>query len=172
MSTSGRLIQSTSGSVTVGSTANTTATATARVTQNGSAPANPNDIAVALAIGVVNQTAKATVSKGATIRAAGNVNLTATGNGSNTSQPSTTTYVSGIAGVAVGVNVTENTIKAYDDGTTSSGTATVASQLQLDPINDVDFANSAFQGPRGGNERLQPASPTSTPAAITARSAA
>ena len=148
----GAMIQSTSGSVTVGSTANTTATATARVTQNGSAPANPNDIAVALAIGVVNQTAQATISKGATIRAADNVNLTASGNGSNTSQPSTTTYVSGIAGVAVGVNITENTIKAYDDGTTSSGAATVASQLQLDPINDVDFAKSRVSGPRGGNE--------------------
>jgi hypothetical protein len=64
---SNALIDSTGGSVTLGSTANTTATATARVSQNiGSAPANPDSIAVSLAIGVVNQTAQATVSPGAT----------------------------------------------------------------------------------------------------------
>jgi len=157
------LIQSTTGSVTVGSTATTTATDTARVSQNGTNPANPNDIAVALAEGVVNQTAKATVSQGATIRAAGNVNLTATGNGGNTSMPTTTTYVSGIAGVAVGVNITENTIKAYDDGTLisglSSGAAAIASKLTLDPINAVDFANSAFRVPPANINGLQTGQP-------------
>ena len=144
---SNALIDSTGGSVTLASTANTTATDTAHVSQNiGNAPTNPNDIAVALAVGVVNQTANATVSPDATVMAAGDVNLTATGTGSNTSIPTTGTYVSGVAGAALGVNVTENNIETHADGTLISGSASAtAPTLTLDPDTDVDFAHSAFK---------------------------
>ena len=138
-------IDSTGGSVTLGSAASTTATAFARVSQNiVSDSTDPNSIAVALAIGIVNQTAKATVSAGATVKAAGDVNLTATGSTSNTAVPTTGTYVTGLAGVALGVNVTENTIKTNADGTLISGASATAPTLTVDPDADVDFANSAF----------------------------
>ena len=143
---SNALIDSTGGSVMLGSTAKTTATDTARVSQNiGNAPTNPNDIAVALAIGVVNQTAQATVSPDATVMAAGDVDLTATGSGSNTSIPTSGTYVSGVAGAALGVNVTENDIETHADGTLISGASATAPTLTLDPDTEVDFANSAFK---------------------------
>jgi hypothetical protein len=145
---SNALIDSTGGSVTLASTANTTATDTARVSQNiGNAPTNPSDIAVALAVGVVNQTANATVSPDATVMAAGDVDLTATGSGSNTSIPTTGTYVSGVAGAALGVNVTENDIETHADGTLISGASASATAptLTLDPDTNVDFAHSAFE---------------------------
>ncbi|MGA2700304.1 MAG: hypothetical protein ABSH35_04325 [Isosphaeraceae bacterium] len=157
---SNALIDSTGGSVTLGSTANTTATSTARVSQNiGGAPANPDSIAVSLAIGVVNQTAQATVSPGATVMAAGDVNLTATGTGANTSIPTTGTYVSGLAGAAVGVDVTENTIKANADGTLISDASATSPTLSLDPDTDVDFANSAFEVSPGAFASLQTGQP-------------
>ena len=50
-----------------------------------------------------------------------------------------------MAGAALGVNVTENNIKANADGTLISGASATASTLTLDPDKDVDFANSAFK---------------------------
>ena len=159
MSTRALSIQSTSGSVTVGSTANTTATATAQRHSERLRPRQPERHRGRAGHRRGQPNGAGHDLERRDHRAADNVNLTASGNGSNTSQPSTTTYVSGIAGVAVGVNITENTIKAYDDGTTSSGAATVASQLQLDPINDVDFAKSAFRVPAAEMNGLQTRQP-------------
>ena len=157
---SNALIDSTSGSVTLNSTANTTATPIARVSQNiGNGSTNPDSIAVALAVGVVNQTAQATVSSGATVKAAGNVNLTATGTGANTSIPTTGTYVTGLAGAALGVNVTENTIKANADGTLISGASATAPTLILDPDTAVNFAHSAFEVSPGAFASLQTGQP-------------
>ena len=150
----GALVESTGGSVTIQSTDTTTATSTARVGQNlNSAPSNSYNIAIAAAIGVVNQTAKATVEAGATVEAAGDVNLTATGSGSNTTQPSTGTYVTGLAGAAFGYNVTTNDIEAHANGTLISAANGSGPVLSFDPDTDVDYANSRHHG--GGLVRLR-----------------
>ena len=140
-------IDSTGGNVNLWSTANTTATDTARVSQNiGSEPADSNAIAIALAVGVVNQTANATISSGATVKAANGIDFVATGTGENTSIPTTGTYVSGAAGVALGVNVTENNITATADGTLISGASATTPTLIINPDSSgVDYVNSAFK---------------------------
>ena len=139
-------ITSTGGDITLSSTANTTDTDTARVSQNtGNAPINANDIAVALGIGVINQTANASVAKSATVMASGDINLTSTGNTENTALPTTGTYVSGLAGVAVGVNYTTNNITATEDGTMISGAGTSAPTLKFDPDTDIDFVHNAIK---------------------------
>ena len=83
---------------------------------------------------------------GATVMAAGDVNLTATGNAANTAIPTTGTYVSGMAGVAVGVNVTENTIKANDDGTMISGASATAPALTARPRHGRRLRQQRHQG--------------------------
>ena len=154
------LIESTGGDVNLSSTASTTDTDTARVSQNtGNAPINPDDIAIALGVGVINQTATATVSKNATVMASGDINLTSTGGASNTAIPTTGTYVSGLAGVAVGVNVTLNNITSTEDGTMISGAGSSASTLTIDPDTEVDFANSAIDVPSSAMANLKTGQP-------------
>ncbi len=149
-------ITSTGGDITLSSTANTTDTDTARVSQNtGTAPVNSDDIAIALGVGVINQTANATVAKSATVMASGDINLTSTGNTENTAIPTTGTYVSGLAGVAVGVNVTENHVTTTEDGTMISGAGTSAPALTFDPDTGVDFANNAIKVSPSAMAKLQ-----------------
>ena len=149
-------VESTDGNVTLSSTASTTDTDTAHVSQNtGNAPTNANDIAVALGVGVINQTANASVAKSATVMASGDINLTSTGNTENTALPTTGTYVSGLAGVAVGVNYTTNNITTTEDGTMISGAGTSAPTLTFDPDTQVDFANSAIRVSSSAMANLQ-----------------
>jgi hypothetical protein len=143
---SNALVDSTGGTVNLYATANTTAEDTARVSQNiGTSPTNIDDVAIALGVGVVDQTADATVAQYATVKAADDLNLVATGTGLNTSIPTTGTYITGTAGVAAGINVTINNITSKTDGTMISGANTAERTLTLDPIKNVDFAKSAIQ---------------------------
>jgi hypothetical protein len=161
------LIESTGGDVDVGSTANSTTVGTARVTQNTQVDDNsdPNkSIQVSLAVGSINQTAHATLEAGAS--------LEANGSSSNSSNPASTSYQDGKAGIAAVINVAQNDIRANADGTIISGIVSPGStspaatdvpfSVSFNPFTDVDFANNAIRV-SSSNETAQPSPPGQAP---------
>lgn len=131
----GSLVQSTGGAVRIHADASSTATGITRVTQNfgTSSSVNKGEIQVALAVGVIDQTAHANVDAGAKVVASGAVDLESNGTSSNNQIPLATSYVDGRAGLAAGINITRNDIQANVAGTLiAGGSGSTAVDAKLD----------------------------------------
>ena len=145
----GVVINSTGGQVQIQSNAVSTAYGVARVSQNSEGTSSKNNIQLGLAVGGINQTAHATVETGAKVVAAGAVDLEANGTGANTIIPTTTSFVDGRAGAAIGVNIAHNDIKATVGGTLiAGGSGSTAKPITIDPfVNGIDSRSKTPTNP-------------------------